>query len=268
MMKIGIDATPLSRPDGGIRQYTRRLLHALRNIDTENEYVLLGNLQDDFNSWNSANSGSEGFRKIVEQKLLPIQRLDRRQIDLFHGTNYFSPLLETLPTILTIHDLSVHLFPGHHPVFRRLRHRTLPRMCRRARRLIADSHNTKNDLVRHYGVDEQKIDVIHLAAGDEFSPVICDQTRKATQERYSLPEKFLLFVGKIEPRKNLQQLIAAVASLKGTPAFTPLVLGGQCNSAIRKELLAFAQKEGLRENIDLFLPGYILQEGADVSQCG
>ncbi len=259
-MKISIDAKPLYRPDGGIPQYTRRLLRALQEIDHENEYILSGASPAGLAGPEPAGLGPLEFGDLIRQKLLPIHRFSFERIDCFHGTNYFAPLLETAPTVLTIHDLSVDLFPSHHPFPRRLRQRSLPHLCHRAKRLIAVSHNTKRDLIQLYGVDESKIDVIYLAAGDEFSPVTSEENKRQVRERYSLPENFLLFLGELESRKNLFQLISAIASLRGGSAFTPLVLGGRCGDAFKKELLAHANREGLQENRDIFFPGYIAEQ--------
>lgn len=123
-MRIGIDASPLAVRFGGIRRYTERLIHALPRLDPRNEYVLYGRASGSAGRELPANVAWETLRFPFKSwlDLVHLPRANGR-IDLFHGTNYTAPLLNRFPTVVTVHDLTVHLFPANHPRRRRLRHR-------------------------------------------------------------------------------------------------------------------------------------------------
>lgn len=262
-MRIGIDAGPLAVRFGGIRRYTERLVCALARVDDRNEYVLYAPAEC---------RGRERVAPHVEWEVsaLPLKVkgwLDLVHLpgadgtlDLFHGTNYAAPLLARVPSVLTVHDLTVHLFPESHPRLRRLRHKLLPRLCRRSARIIADSYCTKSDLVEHYGIPSEKIDVVYLAAGEEFRPVGCVETLERVRERYELPQAFVLFVGSVEPRKNLPQLIRAMAMLQREGVEHSLVVAGDGQRGYVQQLRQLVRREGLELGRDVLFPGVVPDE--------
>jgi glycosyltransferase involved in cell wall biosynthesis len=127
------------------------------------------------------------------------------------------------PAVLTVHDLAIYLhpewFPRRQPLSTRL---TVPRSLRRADFLLAVSENTARDLVDIFQVGTDRIRVVHHGVSDAFRPLPADRKR-AARERLGLPERFILFVGTIEPRKNLETLIEAWSQLSRRP---DLVLAG------------------------------------------
>jgi len=260
-VRIGIDAYPLTVRGGGIRRYTQQLLQGLSRIDDENEYVL-------YRDYRTPRDGDLGARFQWDLSHGPLQRWVEHlhlagaaeSIDLFHGTNYFAPHLDRYPTVLTVHDLSVHLFPERHPLKRRLRHKLLPGLCRRARKVIADSCNTRDDLVERYGIDSEKIDVIYLAAGDEFRPVRDADLRSRVRERHQLPARFVLFLGTLEPRKNLPSLIRAAARLKRRGSSHAFVIAGDGDPLFVRGLEALATAEGLVVGRDVVFTGFVEDE--------
>lgn len=261
-MRIGIDVAPLAVRGGGIPRYVEELVRTLPECDGDEEFVLCGAVD-------RARAPAPGPRLSWDRAGFPMERWVKQlrpagagRLDLFHGTNYLPPILARTPTVLTVHDLSVQLMPESHGWKRRLRHRLLPAMCRRAARLIADSFNTKRDLVRLFGIPEERIDVVYLAAGDEFRPVQDAAERERVRRRYRLPSRFVLFVGSLDPRKNLAALIAAQAKLRREGCPLPLVLGGTGPRAHVHALLALARERGLVPGRDLLLPGHV--EDADL----
>ncbi len=257
-MRIGIDASPLRAQGGGIRRYTEHLIRGLARIDRSNEYILFGaksrvdglELGSNF-AWDRIDFPMKSWLDRFHMVGAP------GKIDLFHGTNYLAPLLDRFPTVLTIHDLSVHLFPENHPRWRRLSHCLLPGLCRRSARIIADSFNTRADLVRHYRVPEDKIDVVHLAASQEYRPVREPAELDRVRQRYALPESFVLFLGVVEPRKNLPALIAAIGELfrEGTPRRLVIAGGGQRKYV--ECLREVVRREGLELDRDVVITGYV-----------
>jgi glycosyltransferase involved in cell wall biosynthesis len=148
--------------------------------------------------------------------------------ELFHATEHLLPPFRDLPTVLTVHDMIFKLFPEH---LKRLNHwylnATMPLYCRRADALITVSESSKRDIVAHYGLAETKITVIYEAASSEFRPAE-QSALEATRLRYGLPERFMIHVGTIEPRKNLVRLVESLQKLREEGLKIPvLVVGGR-----------------------------------------
>jgi glycosyltransferase involved in cell wall biosynthesis len=130
---------------------------------------------------------------------------------LFHATEHLLLPLRGIPAVLTVHDLIYRLYPQHH---KRLNcwylNAAMPLFVRRASAIIAISQATKRDLVQHYGVAPEPPEKV-----------------EAVRARYSLPERYILTVGTIEPRKNLERLVAALAELRrDEPRLRLVVVGG------------------------------------------
>jgi glycosyltransferase involved in cell wall biosynthesis len=132
--------------------------------------------------------------------------------DVAHFTNGVMPFASGVPSVVTIHDMSLTLYPHYHPLRRVLLHRPLVDLtARRANAIITHSHAAKHDIVRLYGLDPARVHVVHLAPAPEFVPITDRAALTAVKERYSLPDRFILRRS-IEPRKNLPRLLDASAS--------------------------------------------------------
>jgi glycosyltransferase involved in cell wall biosynthesis len=145
---------------------------------------------------------------------------------LFHATEHLLPPFERIKTVLTVHDLIYERFPRYHKVGNYLYLRAaMPLFCRRADALIAVSEATKADLVGLYGLNPAKITVIHEAAAPRFAPQSAERIAQARQH-YHLPERYILAVGTLEPRKNLARLVDACGPLFDDGLADGLVLVG------------------------------------------
>jgi glycosyltransferase involved in cell wall biosynthesis len=146
--------------------------------------------------------------------------------ELFHATEHLLPPLSRVPTVLTIHDMIFKLFPEHQ---KRLNYwylnATMPLYCRRAHAIVTVSESSKRDIVAHYGLDAARVKVITEAAAPEFVPAAPDAVDDV-RRRYSLPERFMIHVGTIEPRKNLTRLVEALQRLRAGGLTIPLVVVG------------------------------------------
>jgi glycosyltransferase involved in cell wall biosynthesis len=140
-------------------------------------------------------------------------RIVRRiHADVVHFTNGMVPLASPVPTVVTIHDMSLTMFPAFHPVRRVLLNRPLVNLAaRRADAIITVSEAAKRDIVRLYGLESSRVHVVHEAAAPSFRVIHDPSELRRVRERYGLGERFILYVGTIEPRKNLPKLIEAFA---------------------------------------------------------
>ena len=144
-------------------------------------------------------------------------------IDLLHGFAYALPVAMTIPTVVTVHDLTFIRFPDAFP---RSKQQYLARMtaysCRRARVVIADSQATADDVHALLQVPAEKIEVIYPGVDERYRPLPGDEVDAYRQQK-GWPERFLLMVGTLEPRKNHLGLIEAYAIYR-TQARNPLPL--------------------------------------------
>ncbi len=164
------------------------------------------------------------IRRILwEQTIQPFQLSD---FDLYHGLAFVAPLLLSKPSIITVYDLSFLHYPKVLSTSRRLYLRLLTALsCRRARRVIAISHSTAQDLTASFGISPQQIDVAPPAYDAAAYKELPPEEISAFRARRNLPERFWLFLGTLEPRKNLPMLLQAYAALPDAERL-PLILAG------------------------------------------
>jgi glycosyltransferase involved in cell wall biosynthesis len=181
-----------------------------------------------------------------EQLLAPILlRLERA--DVFHGVLNVAPLFCPAPSVITIHDLAFLSFPQ---TFRRLNRTYLTwatRMsARRAARILAVSEATRQEIVRLLGIPPEKIVVTYDACDTRFVPPT-PAALAAFRARMGLPERFILFVSTLEPRKNLPTLLDAYARIaRSTDA--PLIIGGG-KGWLYDEIFAKAERLNLGDRV-------------------
>jgi glycosyltransferase involved in cell wall biosynthesis len=221
-MRIAVDYTAAVNQTAGIGRFVRSLIKAVTEIDEQNRYVLVHARPNDGAVLDFPTSPNVARRQLpIQERLLTIlwhranlpvpMDLFTGAVDLFHSPDFVLPPLRSARSILTVHDLAFLLFPEcAHEALREYLLRVVPRSARRASFVVADSENTANDVICLLGVPPERVAVVPGGVDARFQPVL-DRDRLQAMRRQLQVESapYLLFVGVIEPRKNLQGLISA-----------------------------------------------------------
>ncbi len=197
------------------------------------------------------------LRRILwEQAALPLLARQAR-LDLLHGAVNVNPILPGCPTVVTIHDLSFMRYPQAFPPMQRAYlHSQVRRSARAARRVIAVSQATRQDVVDLFGVAPERIDVVYNGVDASFCPAPAGEV-DAFRRRAGLPARFILHLGTLEPRKNLVRLVQAFAQVRAHDAGQPpvkLVLAGG-KGWDYDAIFAEVARQGLEQAV--LFPGFI-----------
>ena len=215
-MRIAFDGTTLRPGRTGVGYYTEHLLRHLAARAADDELVVISNRPVDTTqplpTRVKISSSSWRIPRMVWMQTFGPRMLRREHVDVVHFTNGMVPLASPVPTVVTIHDMSLTLYPRYHPTRRVLLNRPLVDLAaRRADAIITVSQSAKRDIVRLYGLPPDRVHVVHEAAAPSFRPVHDSTERERVRRRYGLADRFILYVGTIEPRKNLPNLIEGFA---------------------------------------------------------
>ena len=235
-MRVYVDVSAAVHRRAGLGRYAESLVRALHREHAES-LGLFFNREAGIEPLTGLASlpthsvalGYKVWRMAVLMSQLFLVYFDRLLPDatLFHATEHLLPWFRALPTVLTVHDLIFRHLPQHHkPLNRWYLNFALPLYCRRATHIIAVSQATKRDLIAAYHLPPEKITVIHEAADPRFAPSSPEKVA-SVRKRHSLPERFMLYVGTIEPRKNLTRLLRVWARLYQAGEVPPLVIAGK-----------------------------------------
>ncbi|MDQ4076561.1 MAG: glycosyltransferase, partial [Chloroflexota bacterium] len=218
-MRVCIDIAPAVHQRAGICRYAREIVTAMLEVDREQEIVVFYNHAStaqvpaplDRLPRLTTEMPNKAWRLSVLLSHLARNPQDRLfpHVSLFHATDHLLPRLEHGSTIFTLHDLSFRHFPETHSILNRFfLSLMLGRFLHAANAIIAVSEATKRDAIQLYGIDDSKVVVIYEGANPRFAPeptTVQEQIR----QKYNLPAIYALFVGTIEPRKNLVSLLKA-----------------------------------------------------------
>jgi glycosyltransferase involved in cell wall biosynthesis len=236
-MRFGLDGIPLQRKKTGVGHYTSELARSLAAIAPEHEFELL-----------SPPSVNGLGRRTWWSIGLPLY-CRRTSVALFHGTNFQLPYWSPCPTVLTIHDLSLLLYPQTHEKRLVVRAKLkLPRTARRANAIITPSEAVKREVCEYLNVNAEKVFAIPEAARRAFYPILASESRPIC-ERLGIQEEFILFVGTVEPRKNLLTLVRAFEQLLRTTSLRlQLVIAGE-KGWMSNDLMAHLNASGIRDRV-------------------
>ncbi len=239
---IGFDATPLQIAlHSGVGHYTAELITALIDRADGRRYALLAN-----RTLNGATPGGslgqvgQRFpnRSAWMQLLLP-RDLAALRPDVCHFTNSIAPLHAPCPIVVTLHDMSLFVHAQLHPVKSRLVVRSIiPAVARRAAAIITVSHHAKREIVAGLNIPPEKVHVVYEAAAPQYHAIADAAELDRVRRRYGLHKPFVLYVGTIEPRKNLTRLVTAFAQVQRQYPDLELILVGQLGWQYRSLLKA------------------------------
>ena len=240
-MKIGINTYFFKFPASGSGQYLLHLLQALAEVDQENKYILLGP--------HPISEKTGTFIKFPHV-VTPVPRLARRNasienlvweqfsapsaarkanVDLFHIPYFAPPFFPRSPGVITIHDIIPLRLPQYRTDPKMKAYlQLITRAARKAPLIITISQHAKRDMIDALKIPAERIRVIYEAAGDEYRPINDAEVLAKMRLRYGLNGRYILYLGGLDVRKNVPQLVRAFAQLYqqfGDPDLQLLIAG-------------------------------------------
>ncbi len=238
-MLIGIDARFFGPKAKGLGRYVQKLIEGLEQADRQNDYLVFLR-PENFDEYQPQNSR---FKKVLanwrwyslgEQLFFPRQ-LYRYKIDLMHFTHFNAPIFYFKPYVVTIHDLILQRFStAKNTLFGRLKYFgknigykiVIRLVLARAKKIIAVSQFVKDDIIKSFGVAEEKISVVYEGAPDK---IFNFQFSIFNLKKYGIQKPYLLYVGNAYPHKNLARLVSAFKILRddNRPDLQLVLVGGE-----------------------------------------
>ena len=225
-MIIGINAQKLYHSqdyrNAGISRYIGQLLHHLAPR-MKHRFVVFANEQLRYwEGWGAVHmalhasmwpTSQPAVRVLWEQLVLPWLAW-RHRLDVLHCPLNIRPLATTVPCVLTIHDLSFERFPDRfHPAKQRYLAAFTRLSARRAAHILTDSASTRDDVTRFYGIPPERMTVVYPGVDADFTPIRDPQVLADFRRRHGLEAPYILYLGTLEPRKNVDRLVRAFAAL-------------------------------------------------------
>ncbi len=259
-MKIGIDIREASKQKTGKGWYTYNIVKEILKQDKNNTYILYSD--DEENPF--INRKNVTFKKIKEKgikwHLNTLKAIKEDKIDIFFApTSYIIPALapKTLKTVITIHDLVAFLYPKSHNkksvIIEKL---TLKKALKKASAILVVSKNTEKDIKNKFKTNKQ-IKITYCAPSYSLKARVTKEEKENFRKKLNLPEKFILAVGTLEPRKNLSTVIKSFVLIKKKHPEYKLVIVGKKGWNCNK--LEETLKEFKLEN-DVIFTGYLEKE--------
>ena len=255
---VAFDVTSFSRFKAGVEYYIKNMFMAISRADLNGLNFISIDLSSNRKESNTSvfTKIFRGFNLIYQIQIRLPYLLSKNRISVLHSPAYVSPVFKICPYVMTIHDLSFMLFPEMFISTYRLYLKILmPLSVKRADLIIAVSEHTKQDIIKILKVPEEKIKVIYEGAEERFYKSHSPYLIKSFIKKNNLPEKFILFVGTLEPRKNLKGLLKAYSIYsKRTDKPLKLVLTGM-KGWLYNDVFELIETLNLKDNV--IFTGYL-----------
>jgi glycosyltransferase involved in cell wall biosynthesis len=266
MYHIGFDAKRLFNNFTGLGNYSRTLLRDLSTYYPDHAYFLYTpkvtkNEETHFflNSAMFAVAGPTRFTPKAywrSKGILP--QLAKHKLDIFHGLSHELPfgIQKTgIKTVVTIHDLIFKYYPKQYGwLDRKIYDYKFRYACEHADRVVAISESTKKDIVKYYGIDPEKIEVVYQSCHERFMQEKSQKTIAEVLRKYQVPNDYLFYVGSIIERKNLLGIVQALEKLPKAVALPLVVVGG--GGAYKRQVQAYIQHKGLKDRVHFIRPTF------------
>jgi glycosyltransferase involved in cell wall biosynthesis len=231
LMRIGIDARSILNPEKGdaigVGHYTYQLIRHLLKNDTENEYVIFFDFrvrEKDIKKFTKPNVKIKFYPYSDYKKYLPgayseilgTATLQKEKLDVLHTTSAINriPTGYGGKTVVTFHDMASFNIPECLPTVKRIRNKTVEKMmAHKADKIIAVSNSLKDDVKKYLAVPDEKISVIYSGLDERFFAE-ADMDARKVLVKYGIEKKYILFLGTLEPSKNIKRLLEAFAEFK------------------------------------------------------
>ena len=225
-MKIALNSLFLQTPSSGSEQYLLHLLRALKEIDQQNEYLLLGprpvkrdgsgNIPFPYqvNPVPTLAGRNENIEKLVWEQYTGPAAARKAGADLYHVPYFAPPLFPRTPTVVTIHDVIPLRLPAYQAGARvKAYMRLVARAARNATLIITVSQHARQDMMDALHLPAERICVTYEAAGDQYRPITDPAALSQARARYGVGERYIFYLGGLDQRKNVPQLVRAFAHL-------------------------------------------------------
>jgi glycosyltransferase involved in cell wall biosynthesis len=240
-MKIGINTLFFQFPASGSGQYLLHLLNALAEVDQQNQYVLLGprfhpQIGGPFSKFPSTvapvpsfATRNENIEKVVWEQFTGPAAARKAGVDIFHVPHFAPPLFSRVPSVVTIHDVIPLRLPAYQSGAKiKAYTKLITRAAHKAAFIITVSQHARQDMIDALKLPAERIRVIYEAAGDEYRPITNPAALAAARRRYGLGERYIFYIGGLDQRKNVPQLVRAFAHVYkqiGDPQLQLLISG-------------------------------------------
>lgn len=266
-MHICLDVSPTAQKHAGLGRYAGEIARALAEYKSQYQLSLFYNREGKaelpdylrYLPYRTVKVGNKPWRMGVLLSQMTRWPMDETfgAVDIFHATNHLLAHFRHARTVYTLHDLIFLRYPEYHlPYNRWYLTFAMPRYLRAADAIVTPSEWSKQDAMAYYGLPESKIKVIYEAPAPTFQPISDPANLARIKQQYHLPEKFILNVGTIEPRKNLSRLLEAFQPLLTNWPDLKLVLIGK-KGWLYESFFQRLQALGLEERV--IFPGYVAE---------
>ena len=262
-MRFGVDISPLTAGRTGVGNYVFYLLKNMLSLATEDEFVgfaatlsslALDGLDARLNVRHVRLPTRALYAVWRRANLLPIETF-AGQVDLFHATNYFVPPARKAKRVVTIHDLSFLIVPQYcSPRIVGPFSSGIAKFARESDAIIVYSESVKNDIISRLDVPESKVSVIYLAVDDAFDQPAEDADW--LDEMYQIRRPYILFVGMLEPRKNVPAILRAFDAVRSDVPHRLVIVGAR--GWMYDEIFQLHDELGLGDRVRFigFVPGH------------